>query len=196
MRTDPRLDRPDIQIICAALGFDGELWVPGVTPPPIHRYTVSPCLLHPQSRGWVKLRSADPDDPPRIFFNMLSERSDMETMIAGFKASRDIFAREPLNSMISGSHFPKDDVKSDKDIEAFLRQATGPTHHPVGTCTMGAGSEAVVNEELRVRGVEGLRIADASVMPDEPSGNTNIPTMMIGEKAADMIRGRTLPAET
>jgi choline dehydrogenase len=125
---------------------------------------------------------------------MLGERGDMETMIAGFKASRDIFSRESQRSLISGSHFPDDSVKSDKDIEAFLRQATGPTHHPVGTCTMGTGSNAVVDEELRVRGVERLRVVDASIMPEEPSGNTNIPTMMIGEKAADMIRGRVLPA--
>jgi choline dehydrogenase len=193
VRTDPRLDRPDIQIICAAIGFDAELWFPGATPPPIHRYTVSPAMLHPQSRGWVKLRSADPDHPPRIRFNMLSERAEVEALIAAIKAMRDIYAQEPLNSMLAGGHWPDDSVRTDAEIEAFLRKATGPQHHPVGTCAMGTGPEAVVDAQLRVRGIEGLRVVDASVMPELPSGNTNIPTIMIAEKASDLIRGRMLP---
>ena len=196
LRTDPRLDRPDAQIICATLGFDAELWFPGVTAPPVHRYTVSPAVLHPQSRGWVKLRSANPEDSPRILFNMLTERADMDTMIAAFKASRDVFAREPMKSLVTGSHKPDPSVKSDVEIEAYLRSAVTPMHHPVGTCAMGTGPDAVVDGELRVRGIAGLRVADASVMPDEPSGNTNIPVIMVGEKAADLIRGRTPAATT
>jgi choline dehydrogenase len=194
LRTDPRLDRPDVQIICAALGFDADLWFPGLTPPPIHRYTVSPAVLHPQSRGFVKLRSSNPEDAPRIQFNMLSERADMDTLIAGFKMSREIYAREPMKSLVAESHFPDPSVRTDAQIEAFLRQGVGPMHHPVGTCSMGVGHEAVVDAELRVRGLEGLRVADASVMPDETSGNTNIPAIMVGEKAADLIRGRSLLA--
>ncbi|HWM48190.1 MAG TPA: GMC family oxidoreductase N-terminal domain-containing protein [Xanthobacteraceae bacterium] len=188
LRTDPRLDRPDAQIICAALGFDAELWFPGLTAPPIHRYTVSPAVLHPHSRGWVKLRSADPQAPPRIFFNMLRERADMDTMVAAFKASREIYAREPMRSLVTESHWPDPSVKTDAQIEAFLRQGVGPMHHPVGTCSMGVGPDAVVDAELRVRGIDGLRVADASIMPDEPSGNTNIPAIMVGEKASDLIR--------
>jgi choline dehydrogenase len=193
-RTDPRLDRPDVQIICAALGFDADLWFPGLTAPPIHRFTVSPAVLHPHSRGFVKLRSSNPDDAPRIRFNMLQERADMDTLIAGFKISREIYAREPMKSLVSESHYPDPSVKTDAQIESFLRQAAGPMHHPVGTCTMGMGHEAVVDADLRVRGIEGLRVADASVMPDETSGNTNIPALMVGEKAADLIRGRSLLA--
>jgi choline dehydrogenase len=191
LRTDPRLDRPDAQIICAGLGFDANLWFPGATAAPIHRYTVSPAVLHPQSRGWVKLMSSKPDDPPRILFNMLRERADMDTMIAAFKASRDVFAHAPMKDLVAGSHWPDDSVKSDTQIEAFLREGTGPMHHPVGTCAMGFGPDAVTDADLRVRGLERLRVADASVMPDEPSGNTNIPAIMIGEKAADLVRGRT-----
>lgn len=189
LRTDSRLDRPDVQIICAALGFDAELWFPGLTAPPVHRYTVSPAVLHPQSRGSVRLRSANPDDPPRILFNMLSERADMDTMIAGFKASREVFAQPPMRDLVVSSHWPDESVKSDAQIEAFLRAATGPMHHPVGTCAMGVDENAVVDAELRVHGLAGLRVADASVMPDETSGNTNIPAIMIGEKAADLVRG-------
>lgn len=195
LRTDKRLDRPDVQIICAALGFDAELWFPGVTAPPVYRHTVSPAVLHPQSRGHVKLRSSDPDDAPRILFNMLTERVDMDTMVAAFKASREVFAREPMKSLVIGSHWPDESVKTDAQIEAFLRTGVGPMHHPVGTCTMGIGADAVVDAELRVRGIDRLRVADASVMPDETSGNTNIPVIMIGEKAADLIRGRTTARE-
>ena len=166
------------------------LWFPGATAPPVHRYTVSPAVLHPQSRGWVKLRSSNPDDPPRIFFNMLGERADMDTMIAASRRRARCSRNAPMKDLVMGSHWPDEAVKTDAEIEAFLREGTGPMHHPVGTCTMGIGPEAVVDAELRVRGIEGLRVADASVMPDETSGNTNIPTIMIGEKAADLIRGR------
>jgi choline dehydrogenase len=196
LRTDTRLDRPDIQIVCAAIGFDAELWFPGATAPPVHRYTVSPCVLHPQSRGWVKLRSADPKDSPRILFNMFRERVDIDTLIEGFKASRDIYSREPQKSFVSGSHWPDERVKTDAEIEGFLRKATAPMHHPVGTCTMGVGQDAVVDENLCVQGIEALRVVDASVMPELPSGNTNIPAIMIAEKAADLILGRSLsPAD-
>jgi choline dehydrogenase len=107
--------------------------------------------------------------------------------------SREVFAQQPMKDLVTGSHWPDPSVKSDREIEAFLRNGAGPMHHPVGTCTMGIGPEAVVDAELRVRGIEGLRVADASIMPDETSGNTNIPAIMVGEKAADLIRGRTLP---
>ena len=122
---------------------------------------------------------------------MLTERADMDTMIAGFKASREVFAQAPMKDLVDGGHWPDDSVKSDAQIEAFLREGTGPMHHPVGTCTMGVGNEAVVDAELRVRGVSGLRVVDASIMPSIVSGNTNIPAIMVGEKAADLIRGRT-----
>ena len=133
MRTDPRLDRPDVQIICAALGFDAELWFPGATAPPIHRYTVSPAVLHPQSRGWVKLRSSNPDDPPRILFNMLSERADMDTMIAGFKASREVFAQAPMKDLVDGQPLAGrigQDRRADRGVPARRHRAdASPGRH-------------------------------------------------------------------
>jgi choline dehydrogenase len=192
LRSLPGLGRPDIQIIFTTLGLDSGLWFPGLTQPPRYRYTARGGLLHPESRGWVKLRSDDPRDKPRIFFNMFAEQADLETMIRAIRYSRDLFSYKPLSDLVEGELTPGPHLQTDQELGQFLRRTVTHRHHPVGTCAMGPGPSAVVDPELRVRGIEGLRVVDASVMPDEPSGNTNIPTIMIAEKAADMIRGRTL----
>jgi choline dehydrogenase len=193
LRSLPGLARPDIQIIFTTLNMDSALWVPGLTKPPVYRYTARGGLLHPQSRGWVKLRSDDPRDKPRIFFNMFGEQADLDTMIRAIRYSRDLFTHKPLADLVHGEVSPGAGLQTDEELGQFLRRTVSHRHHPVGTCMMGEGPDAVVDAELRVRGVEGLRVVDASVMPDEPSGNTNVPTIMIAEKAADMIRGRVLP---
>jgi choline dehydrogenase len=146
--------------------------------------------LQPKSRGWVKLHSADPRDPPRIQFNMFAEPVDLEAMVRALELSRDIYAREPLAGMIAHEVKPGG---GKNDLAAYIRQKATTRSHPVGTCRMGTGEDAVVDAELRVRGIEGLRVADASIMPMIPSGNTNLPCIMIGEKAADLVRGRKLP---
>ncbi len=193
LRSLPGLARPDIQIIFTTLDLDSALWFPGLTKPPVYRYTARGGLLHPESRGWVKLRSDDPRDKPRIFFNMFGEQADLDTMIRAIRYSRELFTHKPLADLVEGELSPGPSLQTDEELGRFLRRTVSHRHHPVGTCTMGTGPSAVVDAELRVRGIEGLRVVDASVMPDEPSGNTNIPTIMIAEKAADMIRGRTLP---
>ncbi|MGZ5853754.1 MAG: GMC family oxidoreductase [Xanthobacteraceae bacterium] len=193
LRSLPGLARPDIQVIFTTLNMDSALWVPGLTKPPVYRYTARGGLLHPASRGWVKLRSDNPRDKPRIFFNMFGEREDLDTMIRAIRYSRDLFTHKPLADLVERELSPGPGLKSDEELGGFLRRTVSHRHHPVGTCTMGTGPLAVVDAQLRVRGIEGLRVIDASVMPDEPSGNTNVPTIMIAEKAADMIRGRTLP---
>ncbi len=192
LRSLPGLARPDIQIIFTTLGLDSRLWLPGLAKPPVYRYVARGGLLHPQSRGWVKLRSDDPRDKPRIFFNMFGERADLETMVRAIRYARDLFRHKPLSDRVENELTPGPDLRTDKDLEQFLRRTSSHRHHPVGTCAMGTGPSAVVDAELRVRGMERLRVIDASVMPDEPSGNTNVPTIMIAEKAADMIRGRKL----
>jgi choline dehydrogenase len=192
-RSRPELARPDLQIIWVGVMVDSKLWFPGVTPPPVYRITARGGLLHPRSRGWVKLRSADPAAKPRIQFNMFTEPEDMTAMIRMFHVARGLAATPPLAEIIERELAPGAGARSDADIEAFLRATATHRFHPVGTCAMGTGPDAVVDADLRVRGIEGLRVADASVMPDEPSGNTNVPTIMIGEKAADLIRGRRLP---
>jgi choline dehydrogenase len=193
LRSLPGLARPDIQIIFTTLNMDSALWFPGLTKPPVYRYTARGGLLHPASRGWVKLRSDDPHDKPRIFFNMFGEREDLDTMIRAIRYSRELFTHKPLADLVERELSPGPGLQTDEELGRFLRRTVSHRHHPVGTCSMGVGPLAVVDAELRVRGIEGLRVVDASVMPDEPSGNTNVPTIMIAEKAADMIRGRTLP---
>ena len=193
LRSLPGLARPDIQIIFTTLNLDSALWFPGLTKPPVYRYTARGGLLHPESRGWVKLRSDDPRDKPRIFFNMFGEQADLDTMIRAIRYSREIFTHKPLADLVERELSPGLHLKTDAELGDFMRRTVSHRHHPVGTCTMGTGPAAVVDAELRVRGIEALRVVDASVMPDEPSGNTNIPTIMIAEKAADMIRGQKLP---
>jgi choline dehydrogenase len=192
-RSQPQLERPDVQIVFASVESGSGLWFPGVTKPALHHFAARVGTLYPRSRGWVKLRSADPADTPRIQFNLFAEREDVDDMIRALRIARDIYRTEPQRSLIESELFPGEHVQTDAELEAAIREHGHNRQHPVGTCTMGTGPDAVVDAELRVRGIAGLRVVDASVMPDEPGGNTNIPTIMIAEKAADIIRGRSLP---
>jgi choline dehydrogenase len=195
LRTRPEIARPDVQLVCLALNNAAELWIPGGTPP-VYSFTARVGAIHPESRGWVRLRSADPTATPRIFFNMFGEQADLDTMVRAVKLSREIYRQQPQAALIDRELTPGPDCTSDADIAAWIRQTAGHRQHPVGTCRMGTGGDAVVDAQLRVRGIDRLRVADASIMPEEPGGNTNVPTIMIGEKASDMIRGRSLaPAE-
>ena len=194
-RTEPHLDRPDVQLVCSSVANDAKLWFPGLTPPSIHSFTARIGTLYPRSRGWVKLGSADPDASPRIQFNLFTERSDMDDMIKAIRLTREIYNSGRQKDLIEDEIFPGKDMQSDADLEAVIRKTALVRQHALGTCAMGVTSGAVVDPELKVRGVEGLRIVDASVMPEEPGGNTNIPTIMIAEKASDMIRGRGVSAQ-
>jgi choline dehydrogenase-like flavoprotein len=149
-----------------------------------------PVLVTPRARGRVSLRSADPADKPRILTNTLTDPEDVAAMVAGARLMREIAASEPLASVARRELFPGPGVSDDDgDLEADLRRRVELLYHPVGTCSMGDGEDAVLDAELRVRGVEGLRVADASVMPVIPGGNTNAPAIMVGERAADLVRG-------
>jgi choline dehydrogenase len=193
-KTRPDLERPDVQMVCSSVANDASLWFPGVTKPVVHSYTARVGTLYPVSRGWLKLRSADPKDRPRIFFNLFGEREDVDDMIRALRIAREIYNTEPHKSLIGEEITPGPDAKTDAQLEAKIRELGHNRQHPLGTCRMGVDANAVVDEQLRVRGIEKLRVIDASVMPDEPGGNTNIPTMMIAERASDLIRGRSLPA--
>jgi choline dehydrogenase len=116
----------------------------------------------------------------------------MATMVRGIRACREIYRQEPMADMIERELLPDDEAQSDTQIAEVIRREGGHRSHPVGTCRMGIDPLAVVGPDLRVHGLTGLRVVDASVMPELPGGNTNVPTIMIGEKAADLIRGRTL----
>lgn len=188
LHTREGLARPDVQIVHMSIDNRAGLWFPGMTASPKWCFTArvgGP--LSPQSRGWVKLRSADPAAPPRIFFNMFGVPDDIQTTIRGLKISREIYAQPALRELVGQEIFPGPDVKSDADIEQAIRNEATHRSHPAGTCKMGIDDMAVVDPQLRVRGIEGLRVADCSIMPEVICGNTNTPGMMIGEKAADMI---------
>jgi choline dehydrogenase len=135
------------------------------------------------------LRSARPGDPPRIFANYLGTDFDKATTIAGVKLMREVMAQKAFAGLVGRELAPGPGVTSDAELRQWLKQAGGTTLHPVGTCKMGTDKDrmAVVDAELRVHGIDGLRVADASIMPIISSGNTNAPTIMIGEKAADMV---------
>jgi choline dehydrogenase-like flavoprotein len=152
---------------------------------------IAPVLVSPKARGQVWLRSADPADKPRIITNTLGPDEEVAALVAGMRLAREIANQRPLKGTIVNELKPGPEVLSDDDLADDLRRRLMLIYHPVGTCRMSDSNEdAVVDSQLRVRGVEGLRVADASIMPIIPGGNTNAPTIMIAEKAADLIRGR------
>jgi len=180
-----RDERADLQFhfIPALLDDHGRKRLPG------DGYTMHACMLRPQSRGTIRLKSANPADPPAINANYLSDADgyDLRMLVEGVRLSREIFAAPAFDAYRGSEIFPGSAVQSDADIAAFIRRKAETVYHPVGTCRMGAGDDAVVDSELRVHGIAGLRVVDASVMPSLPGGNTNAPTIMIAERAADLI---------
>ena len=151
--------------------------------------TLNSAFLRPRSRGTVTLRDADPRTPPVIDPNYWGEPYDREMSLRGFRLAREIMAQEALRPFILGERHPGPEVWSDAGIAAYARKTAKTDYHPVGTCRMGSDEMAVVDPALRVRGLEGLRVIDSSVMPLLPSGNTNAPTIMVAEKGADHVRG-------
>ena len=181
-RSDARA--PDLQILFGPCYYQNH----GFDPPEGHRYSIGPTLIAPRSRGAISLRTNNPLDAPMIRANYLSEETDMRVLIEGVKISRKIGEARAFASYRGTETHPGAAIKSDEEIAASIRSTAETLYHPVGTCKMGTDENAVVDPRLRVRGVEGLRIADASVMPDIIAGNTNAPVVMIAEKAADIIR--------
>jgi choline dehydrogenase len=196
-RSLPGLGQPDIQLTFLPVSNTASLWIPGIDARPPVRMTVRVGFLQPTSRGWVKLRSADPTDAPRILMNAFDDPADLDAMLRGIELSRRIFDQRPLRDMIRRETLPGSDNVGDAVLREHVRRTAGHRAHPMGTCRMGRDDDddAVVDSQLRVRGLEGLRVADASVMPAIPGGNTNLPSIMIGERAADLILGRCLPPE-
>jgi len=143
--------------------------------------------LRPQARGSVRIQSADPATPPRILHNLLQSDHDCRELVDMVRLQRELFAQKPLDAYRGAEEFPGAAVQGDKAILEYVRANARPGHHPVGTCRMGQDELAVVDERLRVRGVDGLRVVDASIMPNIISGNTSAPVVMIAERAAEMI---------
>jgi choline dehydrogenase len=179
--------RPDTQINFRPFSLAANVKGKGLIGPG-HAISSAAALVRPRSRGTITLRSADPDIYPAIRPNFLSDPDDLARLAAGLRWNARILRAEPLGSQLVEQSIPGDPDWSDEQVHNFIRLTCLTIAHPVGTCKMGQDDTAVVDERLRVRGVEGLRIADASIMPTIPSGNTNAPAIMIGEKAAEMIR--------
>jgi choline dehydrogenase len=188
IKTRPDLDRPDVQINFAPAfrAKSGRKLNYG------HGYSISASLMHPESKGTVTIRDADPNSAPVIDPNFLDVDSDLDALVYGVKIARRIFASPAFDAVRGPEDRPGDDVQSDDEIRQYVRDYCATVYHPVRTCAMGPDNnpEAVLDPELRVRGIQGLRVADASVMPRQIGGNTNAPTIMIAEKASDMILGK------
>jgi len=183
-RSRPELTRPDLQLLFTPASYNRERFgelekLPGIT--------AVVCLAQPESRGSLTLRSADPAVSPRIEPNYLTAPNDVRALVAGVHLVRKIFASPAFAQCMVGETWPGPQASSDEAILDALRLTGTTGYHAVGTCRMGSDANAVVDPQLRVMGVEGLRVVDASVMPMVPTGNTNAPTVMIAEKAADLI---------
>lgn len=191
VKSDPALDRPDIQFHClpvsgdikaAAEGAKGKLSAfPGLT--------LAPCVLRPESRGRVTLAGPDPEAVPQIVHNYLVEAEDRRLTLRGMAMARELAAAPVLAALVRREDAPGAEADSDEAMLDYARRFGSTGYHPVGTCRMGSDAQAVVDPQLRVRGVERLRVIDASVMPRLVSGNTNAAAIMIGEKGADLILG-------
>jgi 4-pyridoxate dehydrogenase len=196
LRTDPAQPIPDIQLLFNLAPLTAAPYFPPFVPAYIDSFATRVVLLHPESRGEVALASADPATAPRIRQNFLATDRDWATLRAGFRLARAIGDEAPLAPFVKTQLMPGPDCQADNEIDAHIRATAITVHHPLGTCKMGRENDptAVVDPELKVLGIDGLRVVDASVMPDLVGGNINAPVIMIAEKAADLVRGKTLLA--
>lgn len=205
-RTDPDSDIPEVEILFAPFGVHSGVGEAGdheagdeishdvhaMKLVSVAAVTVYPSVLHPSGRGVLRLRSADPADPPIIEHHLIGDEADRVALRDACRMVRDIFSRPALRPLVAKELVPGSPVQTDEQFDLFLRGAAFGGQHPISTCRMGSDGHAVVDARLRVRGVEGLRVVDASVMPSLVSGHTNAATIMIAEKASDLIRADRL----
>ena len=188
LKTDPALDRPDVQLLCNPVRLNARFWFPGIVKPQPHAFYVTVCQLYAKSRGRVSLRSPRVQDAPRIALNLFSHPDDIAQMRRAIRAARKLYRTPPMDALAGDEMLPGGgDGDSDEALDEKIRELGGITHHPVGTCAMGTGAMAVVDPSLRVHGIDGLRVIDASVMPAMVGGNTNAATVMIAEKGSAIV---------
>ena len=180
--------QPDIQLLARFIPPESQPWMPLVGKKPKDAFMVRPVVLHPKSRGELKLASANPADHAKIHQNFLSDPADWKTLKDGIAIVKEIAGQKALDGFRGPEIQPRDE-----SLDAFIKRTAWTVHHPLGTCKMGPDSDdmAVVDPEFRVRGAENLRVVDASVFPDMLGGNINAPTIAFAERAADLMRGRT-----
>ena len=184
-RSSPEKASPDLQLLFTPASYDPTKF--GA----LERQdgmTVAVCPVRPDSRGTIMARTSDPATAPLITPNYLSDPADERVLLAGMRFTRDIFAAPAISQYSVEETLPGGGVRSDDEMIDYARRFGNTIYHPVGTCRMGQGPSAVVDDQLRVHGIAGLRVIDASIMPTLTTGNTNAPTIMIGEKGAAMIR--------
>jgi choline dehydrogenase len=190
-RSNPALTAPDLELIWLPVPFLGE----GLTPPPDHGLTLAVVFLTPQSRGHIRLAAADPAQPPVIDPGYLSAESDLPPLLAGIRLAERLLEADALRPFAGPPMAPWPGKVDDATLARYVREHAQTAYHPVGTCRMGTDDGAVVDGELRVHGLDGLRVVDASVMPRITRGHPHAPTLMIAERAADLIRASNTEPE-
>jgi choline dehydrogenase len=190
VRTSPQLDRPDLQMLVSPVSMFARPWFPGWRRGLGHVLSMACVLLHPKSTGKVSLRSANPRDKPKIQLSLMQAEADRVGMRNIVKFVRRFFATAPSSELVAQELKPGPSVQGDAGIDSWVRANVRTAMHPTSSCSMGTDGMSVVDGQLRVHGLSGLRIADASIMPAIVGGNTNAPTIMIAEKAVDLILGR------
>ena len=190
LRLRPDTPGADVQFLVSPVSMLARPWFPGWRKGVGHVFAMANVVLHPDTRGEVTLRSADPRDPPRILFNLLGAPRDRETLRHMIGFARQFFATAPASELVRRELIPGAGTESDSDLDVHIRRSVATAMHPTSTCAMGIDALAVVDPHLAVRGLKALRVVDASVMPRIVGGNTNAPVIMIAEKAADLILGR------
>lgn len=195
LKSDADRPLPDVQLLFTAAPLAAWPYFRPFKAPFTDGFAMRVVAVQPESRGHVALASGDPHAAPLILQNFLSSPRDWDSLRTGFRIARDLAARPAMQPFLEAEFMPGPACESDADIDEHIRKTSITVHHPAGTCRMGADDASVVDPELRVRGVEGLRVVDASVMPDLPCGNINAAVIMIAEKACDLIRQRSLLAD-
>ena len=191
VRTSGDLAAADLQLLFAPVMFVEH----GLQDPPGHGYSSGCYLLTPESRGSIGLRSSDPFAKAVVRAGYLTEAADLDRLVEGVRLTLDIASRSPLQRHSGGRFLPEPGADSDAALRAHVRATSQTIYHPTSTCAMGTDADAVCDPELRVRGVEGLRVVDASVLPDVPRGNTHAPVVMVAERAADLLRAVPVPLQ-
>ncbi len=187
IKTRPELAVPDIEFLFRGIPPHAGVWFPGIKRPYEDGYGIRPVLLHPDSRGEVLLRSDNPLDPVRVFFNFFSAPDDLPRLREGFKRAREVAYQSPMDPYRGEELEPGPAIKTDDEIDEFIRNTVVTVEHPTCTCPMGQGPESVLDPECRVRGMQGLRVVDAAAMPDLISAHTNACVIMMAEKISETI---------
>ncbi len=198
LKASPDAAIPDIQLLCSSAAIHAAPYLPPFVKPYADGFGIRVILLRTESRGLIRLTSPDPLAPPRIVQNCLSTDRDKATLRAGLRMARDVYRQNALSRFVAAEVAPRAGMWSDSELDAYIAASGITVHHPLGSCKMGPDSDedAAVNDKLEVRGIEALRLVDASVMPDLIGGNINAAVVMIAQKASDIIRGRQPPLPT